>query len=101
MNIIFDRAAAEELGKRYLVLDLETVDINGTPTECFCVVPGDSLTLADMPLLEHYQRLHQQMAKELAAKNYAFCTDAIGHLIGKFGGELDSFYQVVLDRIKA
>ena len=45
MNIIFDRAAAEELGKRYLVLDLETVDINGTPTECFCVVPGDSLTL--------------------------------------------------------
>jgi hypothetical protein len=99
MNIIFHRAAAEELAKRYLVLDLETVDINGTPTECFCVVPGDSLGLADMPLLEHHRRLHQQMTKELAAKNYAYCTEAIGHLMGKFGGELDTFYQVVLDRI--
>jgi hypothetical protein len=40
------------------------------------------------------------MIKELAAKNYTFCQESIGHLYGRFGGELDSFYQVILDRIK-
>ena len=100
MNIIFNREIANYLGEKYLVLELETVDAGGIPMECFCVVPGESLSIAEMPVLEHYKRLHQQMVKELAAKNYTYCLDAIGHLHGRFGGELDSFYQVILDRIK-
>lgn len=101
MNIIFNREIANYLNEKYVVLELETLDANGTPVECFCIVPGDKLMPVEMPVLEHYRRLHQQMIKELAAKNHTFCIDAIGHLYGRFGGELNSFYQVLLDRIRS
>ena len=100
MNIIFNREVANHLNEKYVVLELETLDVRGTSVECFCVVPGDRISAAEMPVLEHYKHLHQQMVEELAAKNYTYCLDAIGHLYGRFGGELDSFYQVILDRIK-
>jgi len=99
MNIIFNRETANYLNEKYVVLELETLDANGTAVECFCVVPGDKLMPAEMPVLDHYRRLHHQMIKELSAKNYTFCQEAIGHLYGRFGGELDSFYQVILNRI--
>ena len=100
MNIIFDRAVADSLGEKYLVLQLETLEADGKLVECFCVVPGERLMPVEMPVLNHYKRLHTQMIQELADKNYTYCREAIGHLYGKFGGELDSFYQVVLDRIR-
>jgi hypothetical protein len=33
-------------------------------------------------------------------KNWKYCRDAIEHLQGKWRGELDSFYDTLLDRIK-
>ena len=38
--------------------------------------------------------------KKPLRKNHKFVKDAIEHLKGQFGGELDSFYQHVEDRIK-
>ena len=100
MNIIFDRAAAEELGKKYTVLELETFAVNDRNLECFCLVDGEKLT-KEMHTLERSCKLHAKLVSDLKRKDYDAVEEILGHLYGKFGGELDSFYQVILERIKA
>jgi len=99
MNVIFGRSNAQELRTRFLVLELETLDAAGIPLECFCIVPPESISERDMPTLGHYTKLHQSFVDNLNAKNYTVCQDLAVHLRGQFGGELDSFYDVIMERI--
>lgn len=99
MNIIFGRKNAQELSSKFLVLELETLDAQGTPLECFCLVPGEAIPQRDMPTLAHYTKLHQSFVDSLNSKNYSVCQELATHLCGQFGGELDSFYEVILERI--
>lgn len=100
MQIIFNRQVAEELRSRYTVLELETFDVEGQQLETFCVVPADRMNLAHLPNLESDVKLHENLIEQLKVKNYQFCLDAIEHLMGKFGGELDSFYTIIQERAK-
>jgi len=98
MQIIFNRQVAEELRSRYTVLELETFDVEGQQLETFCVVPADRMNLAHLPNLESDVKLHENLIEQLKSNNYQFCLDAIEHLLGKFGGELDSFYVIIKER---
>jgi hypothetical protein len=98
MQIIFSREVAEELRSRYTVLELETFDVEDKTLETFCVIPADKMNLGDIPNLESDIRLHENLIEQLKLKNYQFCLDAIEHLLGKFGGELDSFYVIIKQR---
>lgn len=98
MEIIFGRENAEMLRKKYTVLSLETVDAGGTPLEVFCLVTAEKLGLGELPELEQYVKLHEDFLVGYKKQEYAYCRDCIGHLMGKFGGELDSFYQEILSR---
>ena len=98
MQVIFSRAAADQLRERYTVLELETFTVQDTVLETFCVVPAEKMNLGELPNLDSHIKMHQELIKQLKVKNYQFCIDAIDHLMGKFGGELDSFYKIVLER---
>lgn len=98
MQIIFSRTVADELRERYTVLELETFSVGEDLLETFCVVPADKMNLAHLPNLDSDIKLHENLIVELKKKNYQFCLDAIEHLLGKFGGELDSFYAIVQHR---
>lgn len=99
MNVIFNRQVAEQLREKYLVLELETFEVGDRMVETFCVVPGDRIPAAEMSTLKHYEQLHQTFVQELVKQNYPVCQELITHLTGRFGGELDSFYSVIRDRI--
>ena len=73
MNIIFNRATAEELRQKYLVLELETFLVNDQKLECFCVVPGDKIPAGEIPTLDHFAKLHQSLVDNLRRKNYGIC----------------------------
>lgn len=98
MQIIFSRQIAEELRDRYTILELETFTVQDQILETFCVVSGDKMNLAELPHLADHIRMHEELIEQLKLKNYRFCIDAIEHLMGKFGGEIDSFYEIVLER---
>lgn len=98
MQIIFSRAAAEQLSNSYTVLELETFEVEGQLLETFCVVPGDKMNLADLPRLDADRALHENFIEHLKNKNYRVCCELIPHLHGKFGGELDSFYDEIEKR---
>jgi hypothetical protein len=47
MQLIFGRDNAEKLREKYTVLDLETVEKDGTSLEVFCLIPGDGVLVLD------------------------------------------------------
>lgn len=99
MEIIFGRENAEKLREKYTVLDLETVDVAGEPMEVFCLIPADKISLGDMPTLEQYTKLHAEFLEGYKSKHYDYCRQCITYLMGKFSGEVDTFYEEILRRI--
>ena len=99
MNIIIGEVAAKRLRENYTVLELETFTVGGNKIKTYCVV--NNISVSELLTLDQFKTLHQKMIDEYNAGNYSFCTDAISHLTGKFGGELDTFYSTILDKINS
>lgn len=101
MHIIFGTDVAEQLKDRHIVLELETFQVeNRPPTTAYCVVQAESIALGEMPDIERYSRIHQALVDAWNRKDYVTVAEGIAHLKGKFGGELDSFYEILEDRMK-
>lgn len=98
MDIIFNRQVAEELSERYTVLELETFDVEGQILETFCVVPGDKIPVEEVVKLDHWKKLHNEFVQANKDKNGKLCNDLLPYLKGKWGGELDEFYDIVCSR---
>lgn len=94
------REIADQLKERFTVLELETFTEDDREVTAFCVIPADKIPLGEMTLLNQWTELHANLIKEYYNNNHQFCQDAIEHLLGKFSGELDSFYEEILSRIK-
>ena len=99
MQIIFGRENATKLRERYTVLDLETVEKEGHQLEVFVIIPGDKIGLADLPQLDSWVKLHNDFLNGYHTQQYDYCRQCIEHLMGKFGGEVDTFYEEILKRI--
>jgi hypothetical protein len=98
MDIIFSRQVAEELKERYTVLELETFDVEGKTLETFCVVPSDCIPIEEVVKLDHWKKLHDTFVQANKDKNAKLCYDLRPYLKGKWGGELDEFYDIVCGR---
>ena len=99
MYIIIGNEAADALRENHTVLELETFMRGEEPVTAFCVV--DSIPFGELPLLENYKSLHADFVKAYNDGNYKFCVDSFEHLIGKFGGAVDTFYIEILRRINS
>jgi hypothetical protein len=90
-----------ELKTKYTILELDTLrfpDSDATQT-AWCLISTDNITLQDLPELGRYQELHNNMMRNYKLKNWKYCEDAIEHLLGRWNGELDSFYNALTDRL--
>ena len=99
MQIIWNRAAAESLRTNQTVLELETFPVGDQTITAYCVVPAERV-FPDIARLEHLKELNQAFISALNEKNYQLCQDIAPNLVGCFAGELDSFYQEILNKIK-
>jgi hypothetical protein len=97
MQIVWDPTVIEQLRKSQTVLELETFVVEHNSITAYCVVPAEKI-LNEMSNINHYIELHEGFIVALNEKNYTLCTDIAEHLMGKFGGELDSFYNEILSR---
>ena len=101
MQLIFGRENAEKLRDRYTVLELETLEKDGVSLEVFCLIPGEKIGIPDLPQLDNWVKLHDDFLHGYQTQQYDYCRQCIEHLMGKFGGEVDSFYQEIIKRIDA
>ena len=100
MQIIFDDQAAEQLSKNQTILELETFDVGGIQRTAYCVIPADRIPLQDLTMLENLRELHAAYVRALSTDDLKLCTDIAEHLIGRFSGEMDSFYTETLARLQ-
>ena len=99
MYIIIGEQRASVLRDTHTVLSLEKIVHEGTEDKAYCVIPSEVINILEVPQLNQYISLHEQFVIEYEKGNYKYCQDAAEHLYGKFGGELDSFYDEILKRI--
>jgi hypothetical protein len=99
MNIIFDTENIEAIRSNNVVLELDTFYFTrlDKTTIAYCVV--DNIKLTDFNKIEQNQKLHAELILAYKQKDFKLCQDLLEHLIGAFGGEVDSFYLELSKRI--
>ena len=99
MHIIFGNDNAQALDSKYTVLELDTFNLKESKvtTPAYCIIENVGIT--ELPTLEYSKNLHAELIASYGKQNWDFCLEAISHLIGRWGGEVDSFYQELRNRI--
>jgi hypothetical protein len=98
MHIIFGDAV-QHIPDSYTVLELDTFRMPGSDHRhtAWCVI--ENIPLADFPVLNAYVQVHHDLMQAYRDRNWEYCRSAISGLIGKWNGELDSFYQDLMARV--
>lgn len=100
MNIVLGDDAVKDLAGKYIVLSLDCFSVQGSePVRSYCVV--EHMPMAELVEAQHWQELHERLIDNFAKQNWNFCEQAIEHLMGRWGGEVDSFYVDMADRVKS
>jgi hypothetical protein len=100
MNIILGRENIAQAQEKYTVLELDTLLINGAadPVTAYCLI--EQVPIDQIAVIDQYRDLHNNLMINYRKRNWKYCEDAIEHLQGKWGGELDSFYTEINLRIQ-
>jgi hypothetical protein len=95
MKVIFDKNLVQD--DRYTFLELDTVMQPGLkePVTLYAVV--DELPLEEIVDLEALKVMHQTLIANYKTGKWDQIESNVEPLRGKFKGELDSFYQNIID----
>jgi hypothetical protein len=98
MHIIFG-STIEEIPNSFTVLELDTfrmVKENRTDT-AYCVV--EKIPLTEFATLDAYKKIHADLVRYYKQRQWEYCENAIEGLMGRWNGELDTFYTDLLRRV--
>ena len=99
MNIILGEEQANSLREKYTVLELDTFRIGDSlPIKSYAVI--ENIPIPEMFNLESMADLHATMIEQYHQRNWSYCLDALSHLVGRWNGEIDSFYHDLESRIR-
>lgn len=97
MNIIFKENSAD-IAKKYVVLDLDTFSVPDGSTHTVCCVV-ENIPITELSETENLKNLHADLIESYGQRRWDQCEHAMEQLVGKWGGEVDSFYQDLQTRI--
>ncbi len=100
MQIIWNQEAAKKLMNSHTVLELETFDVEGQLVTGYCVVPAEKIVL-EMGQLDFNKQQHCEFIQAYKNNNHEQAIEIAQRLIGRFGGELDSFYSILIEKSQA
>ena len=97
MHIIFDND--QGLDEKYTVLELDTFRFSNLQAErtAYCII--ENIPFEEMPAVQTFKELHATLMTEYRNRRWGECDKIIAQLIGKWGGELDTFYAELRSRI--
>ncbi len=100
MHIIFGKDKLEGIDSKYTVLELDTIKISEDrdPVSAYGLI--ENIPIDEIPYININKDLHNNLIKNYGLRNWKYCEDAIEHLMGKWNGEIDSFYLDLADRVK-
>jgi hypothetical protein len=99
MNIIFGEAF-DSIPNNYTVLELDTFVLppDNTKVTSYCVI--EKIALHEFPVLEAYKKVHADLIQAYRDRNWEYCEDAVRGLLGRWNGELDTFYDNLIQRVR-
>lgn len=99
MNIIFGKENLGDLDQKHTVLELDTIRIMpmGKTITAYCLV--EDIPIMNMPRVESMKNLHINLLENYRKRDWNYCTQALEHLLGFWGSEMDSYYQSLQQRI--
>lgn len=100
MHIIFGTEQAQEMAKKYTVLELDTFLLkeNDQTVTAYCTV--ESIPFDELPNLSESIAMHEHLILNYRGRAWQDCLEGIDQLMGLWRGELDSFYQDLAGRVK-
>lgn len=101
MNIIMGRANAAEIGKKYTVLELDTlcIDPEQDPVTAYCLI--ETVNINDLAISETLKEHHARLMHHYKTRQWHQCLQDIESLRGSWGGQVDSFYEEIGNRVQA
>lgn len=99
MHIILGDQITAEVADKYIVLELDSFEVKGRDgtVSAYCLV--ENVPLQELPEVEQFRDLHAQMIRNYREGKWKFCEDALEHLMGRWNGEVDSFYKDLQARL--
>jgi hypothetical protein len=98
MQIIWHPEAVKKLGNSHTILELETFKVEDKQLTAYCVVPAEKI-IGELMSLDDNRLLHERFIEAVKINDVEQC-NILGHLLmGRFGGELDTFYEEIINRI--
>lgn len=99
MHIILGKENANDLEGKYTLLELDLIKINKEQPalQAYCVL--ENLPADDVLRLEEFTKLHKKLMENYCKQNWNFCEQALDHLKGRWGGQVDTFYAEISNRI--
>lgn len=98
MNIIFGDHLLQEFDN-HTILELDTVRFpDGHRQTAWCVIA--TIPLSEFSLVDAHKKIHHDLMDAYRKQHWNYCLQAIEGLTGKWGGEVDTFYTTLANRIK-
>lgn len=86
------------MSSKHTLLELETFDVKGEPVTTYCVVPPEKI-VSDLAILDTLRDLHNKFLAAFKTQDLGTCEILSQQLTGRFGGELDTFYEEIVNRL--
>lgn len=99
MNIIIDPVKVDAMRQKYTVLELDTFRLipSDQTITAWCVV--ENIPINELITVESKKSLHENLLINYRKKDWNYCRQALEHLLGSWGKELDSFYADLSRRV--
>jgi hypothetical protein len=100
MNIMFEDSITDDVKSKYMLLPLDTfyfADADKKST-AYCLI--ENTPIQEMFSVDQYLDLHQNLIKNYYLRNWNYCEQAVEQLLGRWNGEVDSFYNEMDARVK-
>jgi hypothetical protein len=97
---MFEDSITDDIKSKYMLLPLDTfyfVDADKKST-AYCLI--ESAPIQEMFSVDQYLDLHQNLIKNYYLRNWNYCEQAVEQLLGRWNGEIDSFYNEMDERVK-
>lgn len=97
MNIIF-KENLTNIDQKYTILDLDTFQLpDGSVHTACCII--ENIPILELAMTENLKKIHAELIANYAQRNWSYCEQAIEQLMGKWNGEVDTFYAELSERI--
>lgn len=99
MHIIFGEQSVKRFEDKYIVLELDTLLFHPNEQEIktYCLV--ENIPINNLSRVEEMKKLHAGLIENYRKQDWNYCEQAMEHLVGFWGNEVDSFYTELQSRI--